>query len=198
MVASLSLWATHAQAQLRLGVKGGYNYTNWKFGQLKVKTEDKNGFFIGPSLKANLPSSKSGIGLGVNVSALYDQQKVAVGDENTVEITKKSVAFPVNLQIDVLRGSSVEFFVCAGPQFDFNLDNDETIIDASHTWKFKESGFSLNAGAGILLLHFLQLSVNYNMVCGSTAEVTMNSVMDDAKTFKSRANSGSVALAIYF
>ena len=36
LTALLSLWMTNASAQLRLGVKGGYNYTNWSFGKLKV------------------------------------------------------------------------------------------------------------------------------------------------------------------
>lgn len=46
LVAVFSLWTVHAKAQIRLGVKGGYNYTNWSFGKLKINKEDKNGFFV--------------------------------------------------------------------------------------------------------------------------------------------------------
>ena len=117
LTALLSLWMTNASAQLRLGVKGGYNYTNWSFGKLKVNKEDKNGFFIGPTLKVSLPT-KSSIGFSLNVSGLYDQRKVQVGDTDPVEVTSKMVAVPVNLQLDLLRGSSIELFAYAGPEFD--------------------------------------------------------------------------------
>ena len=197
LTAFLSLWMTNTQAQVRLGVKGGYNYTDWSFGKLKMNKEDKNGFFIGPTLKVSLPT-KSSIGFSVNVSGLYDQRKVEVGTENPVKITSKMVAVPVNLQIDLLRGSSIELFAYAGPEFDFSLKNDDKILEAAKTWKFKESGFSLNAGAGVLLLRFLQLSVNYNLVCRSTNEVTMETVADDVKAFKTKANTGHVALTVYF
>lgn len=198
MTLVLALWGTTAMAQVRLGVKGGYNYTNWTFGKLDLKGDDKNGFFIGPTLKINLPAIAPAVGFGLNVSGLYDQRKVKVGETDPVEIKTKMVAVPVNLQLDFLRGSSLELFVYAGPEFDFNLDNDQHIIDAARTWKFKDSAFSINAGAGVLLLNCLQLSVNYNMVCGATAEVTMESVTNDVKSFKTRANAGQVALTVYF
>lgn len=198
MTLVLALWGTTATAQVRLGVKGGYNYTNWKFGKLDLKGDDKNGFFVGPTLKINLPAIVPAVGFGLNVSGLYDQRKVKVGGADPVEIKTKMVAVPVNLQLDFLRGSSLELFVYAGPEFDFNLDNDQHILDAARTWKFKDSAFSINAGAGILLLNCLQLSVNYNMVCGATAEVTMRGVADDVKSFKTRANAGQLALTVYF
>ena len=121
-----------------------------------------------------------------------------VGDTDPVEVTSKMVAVPVNLQLDLLRGSSIELFAYAGPEFDFSLKNDDKILEAAKTWKFRESGFSLNAGAGILLMSFLQLSVNYNLVCRSTNEVTMETITDDVKSFKTKANTGHVALTIYF
>lgn len=191
------LGMTNAEAQIRLGLKGGYNYTNWSFGKLDLNKENKNGFFIGPTLKVSFPT-KSSIGFSINASGLYDQRKLEVGEENPVKITAKMVAVPVNLQLDLMRGSSIELFVYAGPEFDFNLDKDEKILDAAKTWKFKDSGFSINVGAGILLLKFLQLSVNYNEVCRSTSEVTLQSVTDDLKTFKTKAKTGHVALTLYF
>ena len=156
MTLVLALWGTTATAQVRLGVKGGYNYTNWKFGKLDLKGDGKNGFFVGPTLKINLPAIVPAVGFGLNVSGLYDQRKVKVGEADPVEIKTKMVAVPVNLQLDFLRGSSLELFVFAGPEFDFNLDNDQHILDAARTWKFKDSAFSINAGAGILLLNCLQ------------------------------------------
>lgn len=198
MTLVLALWGTTAMAQVRLGVKGGYNYTNWEFGKLDLKGDDKNGFFIGPTLKISLPAITPGVGLGVNVSGLYDQRKVKVGEADPVEIKTKMVAVPVNMQIDFLRGSSLELFIYVGPEFDFSLDKDQHILDAARTWKFKDSAFSINAGAGVLLLKCLQLSVNYNMVCGATAEVTMEGVTNDMKSFKTRANAGQLALTVYF
>ena len=102
MTLVLALWGTTATAQVRLGVKGGYNYTNWKFGKLDLKGDGKNGFFVGPTLKINLPAIVPAVGFGLNVSGLYDQRKVKVGEADPVEIKTKMVAVPVNLQLDFL------------------------------------------------------------------------------------------------
>ena len=54
-----------AQAQgIKFGVKGGLNITKMKFSEDVFKSENKTGFFVGPTLKISLP-----MGFGVDIAA---------------------------------------------------------------------------------------------------------------------------------
>ena len=55
-----------AQAQgLKFGVKGGLNITKMSFNKDLFNSDNKVGFFVGPSLKLSLP-----LGFGVDIAAL--------------------------------------------------------------------------------------------------------------------------------
>jgi hypothetical protein len=59
----------------------------------------------------------------------------------------------------------------------------------------KTSNFSVNAGAGATVLSQLQLSIHYNIACGKTGEVTMDS---GTFRFDSHNNAWQLALAYFF
>ena len=74
-----------AQAQgVNFGIKGGLDITNMSFDEKVFDTSNKVGWFIGPSVKISLPVT----GLGVDISAFYDQKKTEV---NTETITMKNI-----------------------------------------------------------------------------------------------------------
>ena len=194
IITVMGLLPSMASAQLQLGVKGGLNLT-----RMSLDTDDiftaKNGFFIGPSVRLIIPQ----VGLGLDVSALYDQRDVSIGEDSKVDIKHKMVSVPVNLRWDVFSLGSLGIFLYAGPQFDFNVGSDEKVLDAARTWKFEESTTSVNVGGGVMLMKNLQLSVNYNVVCGKTAEITsLNLLLDEVKKYKAKTNAWQVALAWYF
>lgn len=201
-VALALLTTVPAQAQLKFGLKGGVNVTNMSFSSDVLDASNRAGFFVGPTVKFTLPI----VGLGIDASALYDQRegkvKLAYKDvesENTVK--QQQVVVPINLRYGVGLGSMASVFF-AGPQFGFNVgDKTQSIYDQVADWRLKSSNFSVNVGAGFMLMSHLQLSANYNIACGHTGDVELKSTAADAlRQIKkgSRANAWQIGLAYYF
>lgn len=166
-----------ANAQVHLGVKGGLNLTTVSFkGKLSDNLSSKNqtGFFLGPTVKCSLPL----VGLGMDVSALYNQTQAEIEETQVIE---EIVSVPVNLRYKPLP--VIPVFVFVGPQLDFNLGKNGYDIKDSvlgiDNYNVKDTRFSVNLGAGLTTTH-LQLSINYNMVCGKTGELNINQAADAA------------------
>ena len=203
-VALALLTTVPAQAQLKFGLKGGVNVTNMSFSSDVLDASNRAGFFVGPTVKFTLPI----VGLGIDASALYDQRegkvKLAYKDvesENTVK--QQQVVVPINLRYGVGLGSMASVFFFAGPQFGFNVgDKTQSIYDQVADWRLKSSNFSVNVGAGFMLMSHLQLSANYNIACGHTGDVELKSTAADALSqlagSNSRANAWQIGLAYYF
>ena len=60
MVVAALFVATSAQAQIKLGVKGGLNVTDMSLSASVIDKSNQTGFFIGPTVKLSLPL----VGLG--------------------------------------------------------------------------------------------------------------------------------------
>ena len=168
------LTASAAHAQVKLGVKCGYNIVDFTMSEKVLNAENRNGFFVGPTLKWEI----SAFGLGMDLSALYDEREIEVQGNETMKIKQKNVTVPLNLRLTFGSRTSLGLFVYAGPQVGFSLNDDEKVIDQARTWKYKDSNFSVNLGGGILLFNTFQVSANYNVVCGRTADVTWLSARD--------------------
>jgi opacity protein-like surface antigen len=186
-------WTTAAQAQVQFGLKGGLNVTNMSLSKDVVESSNQCGFFIGPTLKFTLPI----IGLGVDASALYDQRsaKISESGTNTGEqtIKQEQIAIPINLRYGVGLGSMASIYFFAGPQFGFNVGDKDKKLDFGE-WQLKSSNFSVNVGAGVMLVKHLQLSANYNIACGKTGDVTVAKVA----TATGKTNAWQIAAAYYF
>src|SRR5574344_908984 len=91
LFAAVLLVATPAKAQLKLGVKGGLNITEMSFSADALNKSNRTGFFIGPSVKFSIPI----VGLGVDVSALYDQRDSKIDDKT---VSEKNINIPINLR----------------------------------------------------------------------------------------------------
>ncbi len=188
-----------ASAQLRFGIKGGLDVTSMSLSSDVVSSDNRQGFYIGPTVKLSLLDT----GFGLDASALYDQRsgkiEMAYGNEQIVNdheesLTQKQIAIPVNLRYAFGIGSTANVFLFAGPQFGFNVGGDKDNIN----WKWKDSNFSVNVGAGLTVLSHLQLNVNYNIACGKTADVTLPKAAQDVAKSKSRNNSWQIGVAYYF
>lgn len=193
--------ALPAGAQLKFGIKGGLNITDMSFSSDVVNTSNRMGFFIGPTVKFTLPI----VGLGVDASALYDQREAEFNDiydeDNSVirgqKIKQKAINIPINLRYDIGLGSLAAVYLAAGPQFGFNIGGKhQSFYEDAMDWKLNTSNFSVNVGAGVMLLGHLQVGANYNIVCGKTGEV---SFADGVKsTFRGRSNTWQISAAYYF
>lgn len=187
--------ANNASAQIKFGLKGGVNVTDMSLNSSVFDASNRTGFFVGPTIKVQLPL----VGLGIDASALYDQReaKIKVGNTTTKEtLRSQAINIPINLRYGWGLSSMANIFLFAGPQFGFNVGDKDQKITESSTWSVKNSNFSLNFGAGVTLLSHLQLTANYNVVCGKTSDATIEQLTN--KEVRSRANAWQIALAYYF
>lgn len=191
--------ANNASAQIKFGLKGGVNVTDMSLNSSVFDASNRTGFFVGPTIKVQLPL----VGLGIDASALYDQReaKIKVGNTTTKEtLRSQAINIPINLRYGWGLSSMANIFLFAGPQFGFNVGDKDQKINESSTWSVKNSNFSLNFGAGVTLLSHLQLTANYNVVCGKTSDATIKEGLEQLtnKEVRSRANAWQIALAYYF
>ena len=189
------MMAMPSQAQLvKFGVKGGLNLTKMDMDN-GVDTKNRTGFFIGPTMIIDLPLT----GLDIDASALYDYRasKLEVYDENnaTETLKQQQIAIPINVRYGFGIGDVARVFAFAGPQFGFALDKEQSIKQVAD-WKLKTSNFSVNVGVGAMVLKHLQATVNYNIACGKTGEIT---VRDTGHAIsKGKSNSWQLGLAYIF
>ncbi|HBN46200.1 MAG TPA: hypothetical protein DD401_00730 [Prevotella sp.] len=196
------LMALPSSAQVKFGLKGGLNVTDMSLSSEVFDASNRAGFFIGPTVKISLPLT----GLGIDGSVLYDQRSAKiennVGETQTVK--QQQIAIPVNLRYGVGLGSLANVFLFAGPQVGFNVGDDEFSWRDTSSYSLKKSNFSVNVGLGATLLKHLQVTANYNIACGKTADVNLWKTVSDATgqvtglKSKSRNNSWQIALAYFF
>lgn len=199
VLVAATYFAVPANAQLKFGIKGGLNITDMSLSNDVFETSNRTGFFIGPTIKLTLPI----VGLGIDASALYDQREGEVNveaDDNTLVSTRlkqKSINIPINLRYDIGLGSLAAVYLAAGPQFGFNVgDKNQSLYKDVAEWRLNTSNFSVNVGAGVMLLGHLQVGANYNIVCGKTGEIT---VLDGAESvLRGRSNTWQISAAYYF
>lgn len=199
--------ANTANAGVNFGVKGGLNVTSMSISSKVLDSNNRAGFFIGPTVKFTLPL----VGLGIDASALYDQReaKLAVDlDEEQYTLPTKqtlktqAINIPINVRYSIGLGSLANILFFAGPQFGFNVGSKNQDLGADCEWKLKSSQFSVNVGAGFTVLKHLQLTANYNIACGKTGDVTLGraagSLLEAPFKKGGRTNAWQIALAYYF
>lgn len=188
-----------AQAQgIKFGVKGGLNITKMTFSKDIVSSDNKTGFFVGPSLKLSLP-----LGFGADIAALYDERSadldvglsssVPTGDEIT-KVKQKSIQVPINLRYNIGLGSSAAVYLAAGPQFGFPV-SDKVYDTKFGEYRLKDANLSINFGAGLTLMGHLELGVTYNLAAGKSGEFDFKDWDDDIDTHN---NAWQISAAYYF
>ena len=186
-------------AQVRFGVKGGLNLTELKFSENVFDSSNRLGYFVGPSLKIGLPLG----GLGLDIAGFYERRDAKLNGES---IKQENIVVPANVRVDFEANPALGIYLAVGPQFAFNIGDDEfkwKKDEVENTFQLKKSFLSVNLGAGLMLASHLQLSANYNIACGKTADVTWSSAastVSDQVTSKSKSrnNSWQISLAYYF
>lgn len=198
MVAAM-LYATSVNAQIKFGLKGGLNVTSMSFSEDVLDASNKTGFFVGPMVKVTVPI----VGLSFDAAALYDQKEAKVkanGDDLDLtgkNVKQQSINIPVNVRYGFGLSSLANAFVFAGPQWGINVGDKNFKWADKASYSLKKSNFSVNVGAGVTLLSHLQISANYNIACGKTAEVNLLNGVGKAID-KSNNNSWQIALGYWF
>lgn len=203
MLVVATMFATNANAQVKFGLKGGLNVTNMSFDKDVFDASNKTGFFVGPMVKLTLPI----VGLSFDAAALYDQKeasiKAGVEDATGTELTKKnvkqqSINIPVNVRYGFGLSSLANVFVFAGPQWGINVGDKDFEWTKTASYSLKKSNFSVNVGLGATLMSHLQISANYNIACGKTADTTWKTATNEIVKGNSKNNSWQIALGYWF
>ena len=186
------MMAMPSQAQLvKFGVKGGLNLTKMDMDQ-GVDASNRTGFFFGPTMIIDLPLT----GLDIDASALYDYRESKVEAYGVSEnLKQQQIAIPVNVRYGFGIGDVARVFAFAGPQFGFVIDKEQSIKQVAD-WKLKTSNFSVNVGVGAMVLKHLQATVNYNIACGKTGEITLRDTGHAIS--KGKSHSWQLGLAYIF
>lgn len=199
------LMISPANAQVRLGIKGGMNLSKLTFDKDVVSSNNRAGFFVGPIFYVDLPFLP---GFGFDLAAIYDRKgttMTAVIDDQKYEkkgyVQFLDVPIDVNYKISFTRGFAI--YGSTGPQFSFNLIQDDfkTIVDQRANYKIKDSNFSWNVGFGMEIIRHFRLGYNYNIALGDWAEVKEDlteTVYQGLKYDKMKGSSHQVYLVYIF
>ena len=197
------MFATSANAQVKFGLKGGLNVTSMSFSEDVFDASNKTGFFVGPMVKVTVPI----VGLSFDAAALYDQKEADVkytgtdGELGKTTVRQKSINIPVNVRYGFGLSSLANAFLFAGPQGGINVGDKNFKWNETSSYSLKKSNFSVNVGAGVTLLSHLQISANYNIACGKSADASLvkaAEALTNAGKDKSRTNSWQIALGYWF
>lgn len=194
--------AVGMQAEIKFGLRGGYNITTMSFNKSVISPENKAGFYIGPTVKIGLPMN-----FALDASLLYDQRDSdpdinyigvdAFSDEKYPNLTRKTMALPLNLRMSFGLGSLANVFILAGPQLDVNLGSDISVEELE--WNWKKSTYSVNVGAGLLLANRVEVKFNYNIPCSDSGSFSIKNAASAAKDgIKGKTGAWQIGAAVYF
>lgn len=192
--ALLLLGIGQANAQVRLGVKGGLNIASVHFSTDVLQSDNVTGFQIGPMIEGSLPL----VGVGFDAAILYAQKGLetkTVGGEKTT-LKNDYIDVPVNLKWK-LGLPVVKVYLSAGPYVGFRVGGNKIWeLPGSMVDQVKTKNFSagLNFGAGVELISHLQVGLSYGL--GLTNNYSMESLSLTKSDGKNRG--WSVTAAILF
>ena len=202
VLAASLLPMSEADAQVKFGVKGGWNLSSLKLNDDMFTSDNKNGFFIGPMMKVSLPLT----GLGFDISALYNQREakmryaddVVGGDlSRRTTIKQKTIDVPVNLRYSIGLASMANVYFFGGPQWSINVGDENFKWDSVSSYSLKKNTLSFNIGAGLTFLQHIQASVNYNIEASKSGKMEIERV-DDGDWVKGRNHTWQVSLGYWF
>ena len=192
-----SAWAG---TPVRFAFKGGLELTEMTFSGHDLDDSNRAGFYIGPMVRFSLPV----VGLGIDVSLLYNQRSLKVDDER---LKQKSLLIPANLRYGIDMGDAVGIFLSAGPQLAFNVGKDvfywRDEQKENNQYIMQNTLVSFNFGAGVHIGQQLEAGIFYNIPFGKTADFTWDQLSSELKETtwsraKSKTNAWHIAVAFYF
>ena len=202
VLAASLLPMSEADAQVKFGVKGGWNLSSLKLNDDMFTSDNKNGFFIGPMMKVSLPLT----GLGFDIAALYNQREakmryaddVVGGDlSRRTTIKQKTIDVPVNLRYSIGLASMANVYFFGGPQWSINVGDENFKWDSVSSYTLKKNTLSFNIGAGLTFLQHIQASVNYNIEASKSGKMEIER-LDDGDWVKGRNHTWQVSLGYWF
>lgn len=189
--------ALPAEAQVKMGIKGGYNVSQFTLnGKLanNIAKGNQEGFFAGLMVEVNTP-----VGIGVELDAMYDQKKLETEAGTTQKL--EYIDVPLNLKYTIGLSSLASVYLATGPQVAFNIGGKSFghITDNyKEEFQLKNSELSWNVGAGFTILKHARLGYTYNIAIGNTADFNVKDTFNKAIDGELKNNTHQVALTIIF
>lgn len=154
-----------ASAQLRFGLKGGFDVSSNRINKDILNASNRLGFQVGGAVELMAPL----LGLGAELDVLYGHQSydvkgVKTGDGAEYELSDYNyLRVPLNLKKTFSVLGLFGVFIQAGPYAEFKLSGADFKQKGGvdKQWKSKSFGAGLNAGAGIGLMNHLELGMYY-------------------------------------
>jgi hypothetical protein len=200
LLAAVLCLLSRAEAQVRFGLKGGFELTEMNFSASDLREANRVGFYAGPAVKFTLPV----VGLNIDASVLYSQRDLKVDGE---KILQKSLLLGGDLRYSVGLGDALSIFVNAGPQLSLNVGDDvfywRDDEQNNHQYALQNTMISFNLGLGVSFLEHFEAGIYYNIPAGKTADFTWDKIGDNLKETswnraKSKTNAWHVAVAYFF
>jgi Outer membrane protein beta-barrel domain len=174
-----------AQSQVRFGVKGGIT-TSGVSGS--IDTKNVSGFTLGPTVEAMINER-----FGAQASILFAQKGIQVKGQSMK--TTSYIEIPTSFKIAIPVSENIKPYMNGGPYVGFRIAGDKSFSylanDVSQKWKSEWFTAGLNFGAGVELLNFLQLGVNYGF------GLTDNYKFSDG-SYSVKDRTWSITAAVYF
>jgi hypothetical protein len=160
LIALLISVTSAASAQFRFGIKGGYNLATVKFNKDVLRSENVDGFHVGPLIEF-IPDA----GVGFDFAILYSRKGFFLENANE-GITNDYLEIPVNLKMKIGIPVISPYFA-AGPYVAFRVDGDKLwdIVDVNNVKsqiEAKSFAAGLNFTAGVELVNRIQVGLTYN------------------------------------
>ena len=193
LVALCGLIAIPANAQFRIGVKGGLNVSSVHIDKELLDASNVTGFHIGPMIEL-----MSGTGLGLDAAILYSQKGLEAKGVGSVKHSMKTdyLDVPVNLKWK-FGLPIVKAYLAAGPYVGFRVGGDKfwempgSVVDQV---KAKTFSAGVNLGVGVELIRFLQVGFTYGLGLTDNYSVDKGSLSEGA----GKSRGWSLTAAILF
>lgn len=150
--------SVQADAQLRFGLKGGYDVSSNDINKDILNASNRLGFQVGGTMELMAPI----LGLGGEISVLYGHQQYDVkGGDSGYDLSNYDyLRVPLNLKKKFSLIGLLGVFIQAGPYVEFKINGGD-FKDIDNQYKSKSFGTGINAGAGVELLNHLELGMYY-------------------------------------
>lgn len=199
-----------ADAQVRLGVKAGMNFSsinNIDLSALKATMDSRTGFQLGLALSAKIPI----LGIGVQPELLYSSRSTHIepdflrsdsnGIDQKVDVNMHYFEVPINFQIG-LDLILLRPYLMISPFFGYTISNNIKLDGIKHDIDWDDlnrwsSGIGIGAGIDIWKL---QLSAKYNWSFGNMVKDPESAKSAISEIFSGKGNfkGFEVALAVFF
>ncbi len=194
LLSLLLFFSAEAFSQIKFGVKGGVDVANNKLDLNILKTSNRLGYQIGPSVEFIVPAS----GFGGDISVQYGRKEYKIEDKQAdATITDYDyISIPVNIKQRIGLGPVLGVFFTGGAYGNVKVSGGNIKVkDVFDEYKAKNFILGLSAGAGVNVFRRIDVGIYFR---GDLTKNYGDEYMD-AGVFQNKKNqTWSVGLNYYF